>query len=145
MAGGVALVLFWGEFEHWRSSRRCVRSERDAFPGGEAVVVLGFRNSGWRANVVNRWRVRVGLRCTWENIRNAVPFIEKADRIKILSHSLHAEKGRTYLQRQRPDLAQRLVRGEDYRFGEWFLVKPFLGVLGKRNLRRIARRSQFPG
>ena len=28
----------------------------------EAVVVLGFRNRGRRANVVNRWRVRLGLR-----------------------------------------------------------------------------------
>ncbi len=55
-----------------------------------------------------------------------------------VSHSLHAEKGREYLWRQRPDLATRLVRGRDYRLGEWVLVKPALAVLGLRNLRRIA-------
>jgi hypothetical protein len=29
-----------------------------------------------------------------------------------------------YLLRQRPDLADRLTRGSDYRFGEWFALKP---------------------
>jgi hypothetical protein len=75
-------------------------------------------------------------RSTWENVRNAIPLIEDAARIKVVSHSLHAEKARAYLQHLRPDLAARLVRGKDYRFGEWLLAKPFLAVLGKRNLRR---------
>ncbi|MFC0623628.1 hypothetical protein [Kribbella deserti] len=63
--------------------------------------------------------------------------IENAARIKIVSHSMHAEKGRAYLWRQRPDLAVRLVRGRDYRPGEWILFKPALAILGWRNLRRI--------
>ncbi|MFI7679353.1 YdcF family protein [Actinophytocola sp. NPDC049390] len=175
-------VLGWGEVVHWRASRRRLGGA----PSGtrEAVVVLGYRNRGARANVVNRWRVRAGLRSidgsallvlsggavaggrseaelmaayardvrgyrgplavddesrsTWQNVTNVIPFIEGADRIKIVSHSLHAEKARLYLWRQRPDLAARLVRGRDYRLGEWLLVKPALAVMGLRNLRRLA-------
>jgi hypothetical protein len=78
-------------------------------------------------------------RSTWENVQNAIPLIEDAARITIVSHSLHAEKARTYLHRLRPDLAARLVRGKDYRFGEWILAKPFLAALGRRNLHRIDR------
>jgi len=81
--------------------------------------------------------VETDSRCTWENISNVIPLIEDADRIKIVSHSLHAEKARAYLWRQRPDLAARLVRAQDYRLGEWLLVKPALALLGLRNLRRI--------
>ena len=81
--------------------------------------------------------VETDSRCTWENIRNVIPLIEDADRIKIVSHSLHAENARAYLWRQRPDLAARLVRAQDYRLGEWLLVKPALALLGWRNLRRI--------
>ena len=177
-----AAVLGWGEVEHWRSSHRRL-GEVTATGAREAVVVLGYRNRGRRANAVNRWRVRAGLRSvegaavlvlsggavaggrteaelmaayardvcgyrgpivvdgesrsTWQNVTNVIPLIEDADRIKIVSHSLHAEKAREYLWRQRPDLAARLVRGRDYRLGEWLLVKPALAVLGRRNLRRL--------
>ena len=180
--GLVLGVLGWGEVEHWRASRR--RLGGHALAGGrEAVVVLGYRNRGGRANVVNRWRVRAGVRSldgdallvlsggtgggslaeadvmaayardvlgyrgplavdadsrsTWENVANIIPLVEGAGRIKIVSHSLHAEKAREYLWRQRPDLAARLVRGRDYRPGEWVLIKPLLALLGLRNLRRL--------
>ncbi|HJT02774.1 MAG TPA: YdcF family protein [Pseudonocardiaceae bacterium] len=152
------------------------------------MVVLGFRNRGDRANAINRWRVRAGLRSqapqlgasrlvlcggnsggsateaelmacyaieqlgyqgelvlaseshsTWENVQYAIPLIEDVDRIKIVSHPLHAEKGRVYLARRRPELAAKLVPAKDYEFGEWILVKPLLAVLGLRNLRRIDR------
>lgn len=172
-AAGVA-VLGWGEWVNWRSSRRLVGS---ATGTSEAVVVLGFRNSAPRANALNRWRVRAGLRScsprfdtrmvfcggavagvrseaelmasyarergwsgpvaldtasrsTRENIENAIALIADADRIKIVSNPLHAEKGRHYLAVMRPDLADRLVRGAEYRFGEWILVKPLFAVLG---------------
>jgi hypothetical protein len=153
---------------------------------GEAVVVLGFRNRGTRANYVNRWRVRAGIRSlspdaaqsrlvlcggptasalaesmlmaayardvlhytgelatetvstsTCENIRGAIPLVENADRIKIVSNSLHAEKARAYLRRLRPDLAARLVPADDYRFGELLLLKPAMAVVGLRNLHRL--------
>lgn len=176
------VVLGWGEVTHWRASHRRLGAA-PATGVGEAVVVLGYRNRGRRANVVNRWRVRAGLRSvegdallvlsggavagqrpeaelmaayardgcgyrgplvvdgesrsTWQNVANVIPLIEGAGRIKIVSHSLHAEKAREYLWRQRPDLATRLVRGRDYRLGEWLLVKPALAVLGLRNLWRL--------
>lgn len=81
--------------------------------------------------------VEAESRSTWENVSNVIPLIEDVDHIKFVSHSLHAEKARAYLWRQRPDLAARLVRAQDYRFGEWLMVKPVLTVLGLRNLRRI--------
>ena len=55
----MAGVLAWGEWENWRASHRLVPAPRG---GTEAVVVLGFRNHGTRLNLVNRWRVRAGLR-----------------------------------------------------------------------------------
>jgi uncharacterized SAM-binding protein YcdF (DUF218 family) len=54
-----AVVLGWGEWLNWRWSRAL--AER-AEGGSEAVVVLGYRNPGPTANLVNRWRVRAGLR-----------------------------------------------------------------------------------
>lgn len=172
-------ILLWSDVVHWQSSRRGVA--RGMSTGlREAIVVLGFRNRGDRANYVNRYRVRAALRSrgadatesvlvlcggaasgdvpeaelmarhaaelgytgpmvlddqsrtTWENIVNAIPLIEGADVIKIVSNSLHAEKARGYLLTQRPDLAERLVRAEEHRFGELLLVKPVAAVYGLR-------------
>ena len=130
----------------------------------EAVVVLGFRNRGRRANIVNRWRVRLGLRArqpelgpsrlvlcggpvasvvpeadlmaryareergytgplvtetqsrsTWENIQNAIPLIEAADHIKIVSNFWHTPKARRYLKQLRPDLVPRLITARSHR------------------------------
>jgi uncharacterized SAM-binding protein YcdF (DUF218 family) len=183
--------LLWGEFEHWRSSRRRMGTRPGRSGTGEAIVVLGFRNRGPRANTVNRWRVRAALRSrepqlgpsrlvlcggavggpvaeaevmacyarescgypgvliteltsrsTGENVRNAIPFIEDVDRIKIVSNSLHAEKARLYLWQRRPDLAERLVPAADYRFGELMLVKPVLAALGRWNIRSAAAARQ---
>ncbi|WP_037715225.1 MULTISPECIES: YdcF family protein [Actinomycetes] len=180
------VALFgWAEWEHWRSSRREMGGRPGTSGTGEAVVVLGYRNGGSRANFVNRWRVRAAVRSqapdrsrlvlcggavggpepeaslmaryarahgyrgplvletesrsTWENVLHAVPLIEDADRIKIVSDSLHAEKARHYLRRLRPDLAERLVPAREYRFGEWMAAKPVLAVMGKRSLRRLRR------
>jgi uncharacterized SAM-binding protein YcdF (DUF218 family) len=182
MAG--AAVLAWGEWMNRRWSRALVDNGEGA---AEAVVVLGFRNPGATANVVNRWRVRAGIRSisaghargtrvifsggaagggvaearlmadyaksvlgfdgtvlledesgtTWENITNVIPLLEDADRIKIASQPAHALKARAYLRRQRPDLAERLVRADDYRPGEWILVKPLLALYGLWTLRGL--------
>ncbi|MFE5340215.1 YdcF family protein [Isoptericola sp. NPDC056578] len=56
---GLAAVLAWSEWLNRRWSRTLVA---DAAGPTQAVVVLGFRNPGPAANVVNRWRVRAGLR-----------------------------------------------------------------------------------
>lgn len=76
---------------------------------------------------------------TWENIQNAIPLIEDCERITIASNSLHAEKARAYLRRQRPDLAARLARADEYRLGEIVLVKPVAAIIGMRALRILRR------
>lgn len=178
-------VLAVAEAVHARAAGRRLGRAVTAPPVAEAVVVLGFRNRGRRANYVNRYRVRAGLRSfdpeardrvlvvcgggvggvipeaqlmaayarrqgfagairadadsatTWENIENAIPLIEDMDSIKIVSNSLHAEKGRAYLWRQRPDLADRLRRAQDHRFGEIIALKPLAAIVGLRDLARL--------
>jgi uncharacterized SAM-binding protein YcdF (DUF218 family) len=182
IAGAAALA--WGELANRRWSRALVGSGGGA---SEAVVVLGFRNPQATANLVNRWRVRAGVRSvtadgardtrlifsggptgggaaearlmadyakavlafdgtvlldeqsttTWENITNVIPLVEDVDRIKIVSQPAHALKARVYLRRQRPDLAERLVRADDYRPGEWIVVKPLLALFGLWTLRGV--------
>lgn len=83
-------------------------------------------------------------RSTLQNIENAIPLIEGADSIAIVSNSLHALKGRILLRELRPDLADRLVRGADYRFGEQILVKPIAAVVGIADLRALRRRLPKP-
>jgi hypothetical protein len=161
---------------------------------GEAVLVLGYRNRGTRANRINRWRVRAGVRScqpwagpsrlvlcggavggnvaeaelmacyaresrgyagelvtetgsrsTWENVQNVIPMIEHADRIKIVSNSLHAEKARFYLWQHRPDLAERLVPAADYRFGELAALKPVMAAIGRRHLQSAVRAAAAAG
>lgn len=56
---GIGALLAWGEWETWRASHRNTGPGGD---GDEVIVVLGFRNPGPRANLVNRWRVRAALR-----------------------------------------------------------------------------------
>lgn len=183
MAGAAALV--WGEWLNWRWSRALVGAG-----GGtsEAVVVLGYRNPGPKANLINRRRVRAAVRSvaagsaqdtrvvfsggatgggasearlmadyaasapefdgtvlledrsttTWENITNVIPLIEDVDRIKIVSQPAHALKARAYLRRQRPDLAAKLVRADDYRLGEYVLAKPLLALYGLWTLRGLS-------
>lgn len=79
---------------------------------------------------------------TWENVLNAVPYLERAAVIKIVSNSLHAQRAREYLWQARPDLAQRLTRGTDYRFGEIVLLKPLLTYLSYRQRWRRRRPSE---
>ena len=169
---------------HWVASKRWL-GHRASGPGRQAIVVLGCRNRGSRANYLNRYRVRVALRSidpdatetvlifcgggvgsdvpeadllleyararhgydgayfldrlsrtTWENIANVVDLLEEFDTVKIASNSMHAEKARAYLWKQRPGLADRLVAARDYRFGEIALVKPVAAIRGIRSLRR---------
>lgn len=165
--GGLVATWLWAEVVNRRASGRRLGTAPYA-AGTRAVVVLGFGDRGERANAINRFRVRAGLRTlrpgsvlvlcggcveghvpeaellaryarergyrggirldttsttTRENIENAIPLIEDASTIAIVSHPPHAEVGREILWELRPDLAARLVRGEDYRFGETPLVK----------------------
>ncbi|WP_406346670.1 YdcF family protein [Streptomyces sp. NBC_00648] len=74
---------------------------------------------------------------TWENITNVIPLLEDVDRIKFASQPAHALKARAYVRRQRPDLAERLVRADDYRPGEWLVGKPLLALYGLWTLRGL--------
>ncbi|WP_413804506.1 YdcF family protein [Streptomyces sp. OE57] len=74
---------------------------------------------------------------TWENITNVIPLLEDVDRIKMASQPAHALKARAYLRRQRPDLAERLVRADDYRPGEWMVGKPLMALYGLWTLRGL--------
>lgn len=179
LASATGALWLWAEFIDRRSSGRCLgapsRTSTDRQPpASDAVVVLGYRNRGARANFVNRFRVRAGIRSldpdaadsvlilcggavgsatpearimeryardelghdgrialdttsrsTWENIANAIQLIGDADTIKIVSNAPHAQMGREILWRQSPQLAARLVRGAEHRFGE----APLLTVL----------------
>jgi hypothetical protein len=58
---GVLALAAWAEWVQWRASGRGLGSE--AGPGTrEAIVVLGYRDSGPGASSLNRHRVRVALR-----------------------------------------------------------------------------------
>ena len=83
-------------------------------------------------------------RSTLQNIENAIPLIEDAASVAIVSNSVHALKGRILLRELRPDLADRLVRGADYRFGEQILVKPIAAVAGLADLWALRRRMPKP-
>lgn len=109
----------WAEWVHWASSRRLLGDAARAAglastSHSEAVVVLGYGNRGERANFVNRYRVRAG-------IRSIDP---TADSVLVLcggtvhSEVSEAEVAREYLWQQRPELAERLVRADEHRFGE---------------------------
>jgi vancomycin permeability regulator SanA len=54
-------------------------------------------------------------RNTWENIKFSTPTLAKFDRIAIASNSLHAQRGRRYLCKQRPDLCDRTFVAAEYR------------------------------
>ncbi|MET9101255.1 YdcF family protein [Streptomyces antibioticus] len=83
-------------------------------------------------------------RTTWENITHVIPLLEDVDRIKIASQPAHALKARAYLRRQRPDFAERLVRADDYRLGEWTLAKPLLALYGLWTLRGLTADERRP-
>ncbi|MFJ9176487.1 hypothetical protein [Streptomyces sp. NPDC102360] len=56
---------------------------------------------------------------------------------QVASQSAHALKARAYLRRQRPGLAERLVRADDWCPGEWLLGKPVPALYGLWTLRGL--------
>lgn len=65
---------------------------------------------------------------TWENIKFSLPLFRGFPVIKVASNTWHARRGRRYLAQQAPELADRLRRAEDHRFGELLVLKPLLLV-----------------
>ena len=180
-----AVFLLWGQIV---SARASVRGLEEGRPGARrTVVVLGYGNRGTRANAVNRFRVRAGLRTlrspsdvlilsggavrgtepeaqilaryaaergysghvlletesrtTEENIRNVIPLLEDADEIAIVSNALHAERARGLLRARRVDLARRLIRADDDRFGEIPVIKAVAAALVLVARRRSGERD----
>jgi hypothetical protein len=96
------IVVFTG------GSRVGVESEADAMATHAAV--LGVNPP--RTAIENR-----SLR-TWENVRFSLPMVDHCESIVFASDPMHAY-------RVRPDLADRITSGEDYRFLErWWLKVP---------------------
>ncbi|KJE23494.1 hypothetical protein FF36_02200 [Frankia torreyi] len=86
-------------------------------------------------------RLETAARTTWENITFAVPIAESARTLTIASDPLHAARGRRYLHRLRPDLADRLVPADDYQvLDHWWLKLPIAGYELARAALRAAQR-----
>jgi vancomycin permeability regulator SanA len=84
------------------------------------------------------YRVDRASTTTWENITNTVEILRHFDTIKVASNSLHAERARAFIRQQRPDLAPRLQKARDYRFGETPVAKiaaVIYGVWRERSMR----------
>lgn len=78
-------------------------------------------------------------RSTRENVANVIPLVEEAERIVIVSEPIHALIARVHLAGRRPDLAARVARARDQRWGEWTILKPVLAIVELPALRRAVR------
>ena len=74
-------------------------------------------------------------RSTWENITFSLPLLRDAGSIVVASNTFHARRARRYLATQAPELADRIRRGADHRFGELMAVKPYLAIYEWRRSR----------
>ncbi len=117
---GTRVIFSGGATTHHASEARLMADHAGSVLGFDGTVLLEERST-----------------TTWENVANVIPLLEGADRIKIVSQPAHALKARAYLRRQRPDLAARLVRADDYRPGEWAVGKPLLALYGVWKLRAL--------
>ena len=76
------------------------------------------RDAGVRSD---RIILETQARNTWENIKFSIPLLAQFDRILIVSDSLHAQRGRRYLCKQRSDLCDRTFVMVEYQLnGRWW-------------------------
>lgn len=102
----------------------------------EAEVLAAYlRARGYQGPIV----LEDCSRSTRENVANAIPLIEEAERIVIVSEPIHALIARVHLAGRRPDLAARVARARDQRWGEWTVAKPVLAIVEVRALRAAVR------
>ncbi|PRY12856.1 YdcF family protein [Kineococcus rhizosphaerae] len=117
--------------QRWRT-RIAVRT-----PGRAVLVFSGYARDGLPSEAAvmarhaveglgvpaDRVRTEEEASTTWENVEFTLARLDGARRVAIASSPVHALRARRYLARQRPDLAARLVRAADYRFGERWDLK----------------------
>ncbi len=102
----------------------------------EAAVMARYAVSGLGVPQ-DRVRLEQRAKSTWENIVYSLQFAESVEQIAIASDPFHSEKARRYLVHQRPDLAGRVVRAEDYRILErWWLKVLYLAYYLKLRVSR---------
>ncbi|RFA25795.1 hypothetical protein CAI21_18230 [Alkalilimnicola ehrlichii] len=78
---------------------------RNAHPEAEAMAALARAAGVAEARIVVEGRAR----STWENIACAGPYVAEAERVLLVSDSLHARRGQRYACRQDAALCERLV------------------------------------
>jgi uncharacterized SAM-binding protein YcdF (DUF218 family) len=151
--GDVVLVLGFRSSAHGRVNliqRWRVRiAARSADPATATFVFSGGATVGTTSEAALMARYAVATagipprnvsleeesRTTWENVAFGLPFLRDAESIVVASNTFHARRARRYIAAQAPDLAPRLRRGGDHRFGELPLVKPYLAVYEWRRAR----------
>ncbi|MDQ4212740.1 YdcF family protein [Microbacterium capsulatum] len=106
-------------------------SVRGPVPEGQVLAAYA-RHRGFTGTLL----IETESRSTAENIRNTIPLLEGAEEIAIVSNSLHAEKARGLLRRERADLAARLIRADEYRFGEVPVIKALAAAIALVERRR---------
>lgn len=126
---------------------RCRIAVRSADPESSTLLFTGGpRSDGGRSEAAimaaytvetlgwPRHRVRLEelAGTTWENIAFCIPLLQDAGSIAIASNTFHARRARRYLAEQSPELAGRLRRADDYRFGELAALKPLLALYEQR-------------
>ena len=62
--------------------------------------------------------VETKAKSTWENVSLSLPLLDQARTIKVASSPMHAAHARGFIIKQRPELASRLRKADDYRLGE---------------------------
>ena len=71
-------------------------------------------NAGGRSRLV----LEESARSTWENVAFTADLVAACSQVAYASSPVHAVRARRYLAQQHPELAERLVRADDYRLLE---------------------------
>jgi uncharacterized SAM-binding protein YcdF (DUF218 family) len=111
---------------------------RSYIPGGATMVFTGGARRGApsEAEVMARFAESLGVgrevifleeraTSTWENVEFSLPWVDGSSSIAFCSDPMHAARARRYALEQRPELRDRLVGADDYRFLErWWIKLP---------------------
>ena len=76
-------------------------------------------------------------RTTLENARCVAPMLRQFSQVAVASHPLHALKLRICLAREDGRLRWCFVQAEDFRMGEWGMLRPITALVGVCDLLRV--------